>query len=201
MYPIFIDTEFSGLHQNAQLISLALVPQKGPWFYAVFIEVDTEALSPWHQENVVPNLELTDAQLRTLPAGTYVLGTREQILPHLREYLADFQHIVLWADVPAYDWVLFCELFGGAFGLPNNIHYIVRDLATLLEAKGYDIDTDRFAFAYEEQGADTAATVNSSDGRAGGSQAAAATKQGLLRHNALGDAMACRACWTKIMGR
>jgi hypothetical protein len=195
---IFIDTEFSGLHQNGQLLSLALVPDEGPWFYAVFTDADTSGLSAWHQENVVPHLRLSDAQLAKLPEGDYILGTQEQILPLLLDYLAVFETAVMWADVPAYDWVLFCELFGGAFGLPKNIHYIVRDLATLLEAKGYDVDTDRFALAY--QGAAAGAVVSSSDGRVGDGQAAAATVEGLLRHNALGDALACRACYQKIEG-
>jgi hypothetical protein len=185
---MFLDTEFSGLHQNAQLISLALVPDDGPWFYAVFTDVDTTALSPWHQENMVPHLMLTDDQLAQLPAGTYLQDTRENITASLLNYLAGFDQVTMWADVPAYDWVLFCELFGGALFLPKNIHYIVRDLAMLLEIKGYNVDTDRFALAYE--GAAAGAIVSSSDGREGKGQTTAATVEGLLRHNALGDALA-----------
>lgn len=198
--PIFLDTEFSGLYQNAQLISLALVPDDGPWFYAVFTDVDLDGLSLWHQEHIVPHLQLTDGQLRTMPPGEYVIGTSQQVLPHLQAFLASFDKIVIWADVPAYDWVFFCELFGGAFGLPKNIHYMVRDLATLFEVKGYDIDTDRFAFAYEDLGAAAGAKISSADGRGGEGQAPAVTAEGLLRHCALGDAMACRACWAKLMG-
>jgi hypothetical protein len=196
LHPIFIDTEFSGLTQDAALLSLALVPADGPWFYAVFNDADTAVLSPWHQKNIVPHLLLTDEQLIALPPGDYILGSRAQVLPHLLAYLATFEGIVVWADVPAYDWVLFCDLFGGALQLPKNIHYIVRDLATLLEAKGYDVDTDRFALAYG--GENAGAKALSSDGRVGEGQALAATAEGLLRHNALGDALACRACWEKL---
>ncbi|MEM6771849.1 MAG: 3'-5' exoribonuclease [Bacteroidota bacterium] len=197
MQPIFLDTEFSGLQQHAQLLSLALVPQSGPWFYAVFSDVDLKALSDWHQEHVVPHLRLSEVQLQALPPGEYILGRKSEILPRLRAYLAAFDQVVIWADVPAYDWVLFCELFGGAFGLPKNIHYIVRDLATLLEAKGYDIDTDRFDLAYNNQGADAGARVSSADGRVQDltpSLAPVETNEGLLQHNALGDALACRKC-------
>jgi hypothetical protein len=197
--PIFIDTEFSGLHQNAQLISLALVPENGPWFYAVLSDVDTETLPAWHQQNIVPQLLLTDEQLAQLPPGHYFCDTKENITKALLKFLAGFDQVTMWADVPAYDWVLFCELFGGAFGLPKNIHYIVRDLATLLEAKGYNIDTDRFSLAYEGEAA--GAVVSSSDGRVGDGQLAATTVEGLLRHNALGDAMAGLACWSKIIER
>jgi hypothetical protein len=132
--------------------------------------------------------------LINLGPGEYHQGSKEEIVAALRNYLSTFEEVVIWADVPAYDWVLFCELFGGALSLPKNIHYIVRDLATLLEAKGFDVDTDRFAFAWGEA---AGAVPISSDGRTEG-QAAAKTAEGLLRHNALGDAMACRKCWQKI---
>ena len=201
MQPIFFDTEFSGLHQNAYLLSIAFVPLDGPWFYAVFTDADTRSLSPWHQENVVPHLPLTDEQRRQLPSGTYLRGSALEITNALRNYLAAFGPVVLWADVPAYDWVLLCELFGGAFGLPDNVHYIVRDLATLLEAKGYDVDTDRFALAYRDAGADAGAVVRSADARGGEGQPASATSEGLLRHNALGDALACKRCHQKIANR
>jgi len=196
---IFFDTEFTVLAQNARLLSLALVPDSGPWFYAVCTDEDTSGLSAWHQDNIVPHLPLTEAQLAALPPGKYVRGNRLEVMTALLDFLGGFDKIIMWADVPAYDWVLFCELFGGALGLPNNIHYMVRDLATLLEAKGYDVDTDRFALAYEE-GAAAGAKVSSSDGRVGG-QASAATSEGVLRHNALGDALAGMRCWEKIISR
>jgi hypothetical protein len=192
--PIFLDTEFSGLHQSASLLSLALVPDEGLWFYAVFTEVDRDSLSPWHQEHVVPHLELTPAQLDQLGSGQYHQGSKKEIVAALQNYLSTFEEVVIWADVPAYDWVLFCELFGGALSLPKNIHYIVRDLATLFEVKGFDVDTDRFAFAWGEA---AGAGSISADGRTEG-QAAAKTAEGLLRHNALGDAIAGMICWRKM---
>lgn len=196
---LFIDAEFSGLHQKAKLLSLALVPATGPWFYAVFTDVDNALLSSWHQEHVIPQLRLTDAQLKLLPPGQYLVANSAEVVAALSIYLAGFDQIVTWADVPAYDWVLFCELFGGALSLPTNIHYVVRDLATLFEAKGYDIDIDRFAFAYDNLDAGPGATINSADGRGGSGQVPATTAEGLLRHNALGDALACKKCWTKLM--
>ena len=39
--------------------------------------------------------------------------------------------------------MLFCELFGGAFALPEQLHYIPRDLSTLMVLKGIDPDTPR----------------------------------------------------------
>ena len=51
--------------------------------------------------------------------------------------------IQIWADVPHYDWVLFCELFGGAFGIPKQIHYMPMDAATLLNIQNIDINIVR----------------------------------------------------------
>jgi hypothetical protein len=182
------------------------VPDEGPWFYAVCTDVDLATLSSWHQEHVVPHLDLTPAQLDQLGPGEYHKGRKEKIVAALRKYLSIYEDVVIWADVPAYDWVLFCELFGGALSLPKNIHYIVRDLATLLEAKGFDVDTDRFAFA---RGNAAGAMVNSGDGREnltpdpspgerGEKIAPVETSEGLLRHNALWDALAGKKCWQKI---
>lgn len=80
--------------------------------------------------------------------------------------------------MPAYDWVLFCDLFGGALHIPSHIHYIVRDLATLLLCKGMDPDTDRFAMAFGEHNPPPA---------------------GLARHNALADAWGGMRCVELLM--
>lgn len=40
MVKIFLDTEFTGLHQNAALISLAMVAETGEEFYAEFNDYD-----------------------------------------------------------------------------------------------------------------------------------------------------------------
>lgn len=80
--------------------------------------------------------------------------------------------------MPAYDWVFFCDLFGGALHIPSHIHYIVRDLATLLLCKGMDPDTDRFAMAFSEHNPPPA---------------------GLARHNALADAWGGMRCVELLM--
>lgn len=176
---LFLDTEFSGLDQQADLLSLALVDTSGKWFYAHFNEVDPAGLGDWHQTHVVPYLALSPAQLRALdPAGTYVSGSTAVIVERLRAWLSACGPVAIWADVPAYDWVLFCELFGGAMEIPENVHYIVRDLATYLAVSGVDPDIDRYAYAFGKGGAPA----------------------GLPRHNALGDAFCARAIHRKLRG-
>ena len=76
----------------------------------------------------------------------FVRGDRFDISRVLRNWFARYgeaNSVEIWADVLAWDWVLFCELFGGGLGLPQQIHYIPRDLSTLLVLKGIDPDTSR----------------------------------------------------------
>ena len=177
MKTLFLDTEFTELSQSGSLLSIALIDRNDRWFYGVFSDVDTSHLSPWHQENIVPYLPLTDLQLEQLPdTSTYLVAGKDKITETLLTWLKAYDQLEIWADVPAYDWVLFCELFGGARQLPKQIHYIVRDLATFFVLKGIDPDTDRFKFVYEGK-----------------------TPLGLIRHNALGDAINTKDCYKKLV--
>ncbi|MEM8584688.1 MAG: 3'-5' exoribonuclease [Bacteroidota bacterium] len=217
MTRLFLDTEFSSLSQQAELLSIALIDENQRWFYGVFDEPEWSKLSDWHQEHVVPYLAFSQEQYVNIPGdGTYIKLDRENIIEALGQWLSHYQEVQIWADVPAYDWVLFCELFGGALSLPKPIHYVVRDLATLLEAKGYDIDIDRWGLAFGGE-----KVVKSSDGRHGDSligtslpddvrqasagetlytnrDRSAAAPAGLVKHNALGDAWAGMEVLKKI---
>ena len=144
---IFLDTEFSGLRQDAALLSIGLAAETGAVFYAELAGLDPAAApDPWVAANVLPLLAG-----ERLPAGAapdcFMRGGRAAVREALAGWLAQFgatpDSLQLWADVPAWDWVLFCELFDGPFGLPPQVHYIVRDLATWLEQRGIDPDTPR----------------------------------------------------------
>lgn len=146
---IFLDTEFTGLHQQAALISVGLAAENGDVFYAELNDYDPEQVSPWVKENVIPLLSgpvLRAARNAPRHNDMFLYGDQPDVSRALRNWLARFggpDSVHIWADVPAWDWVLFCELFGGAFGLPQQVHYIARDLATALEWHGTDPDTDR----------------------------------------------------------
>ena len=58
--------------------------------------------------------------------------------------------VEIWSDCLAYDWVLFNELFGGAFGIPENVYYIPFDICTLFKMKNIDPDVSREKFIGEE---------------------------------------------------
>lgn len=175
---LFLDTEFTSLTQAARLISLALVAADGREFYAEFADLDPAAADPWVRTHVLPltrwlaNAEAHPGDWQEGPTRM-VYGPQPAVAAALGDWLAHWSRVTIWGDCLAYDWVLFCELFGGARALPEPVSYLPLDLVTLLALRGLDPDTDRAALA-------------------GLSDAAA------RRHDALWDARVLRACHARL---
>jgi hypothetical protein len=64
---IFLDTEFNG--HNGELISMALVPQEGLWWYEV-APLPNE-IDPWVKQNVIPKLNKDSIDLDTMRQSLY----------------------------------------------------------------------------------------------------------------------------------
>ena len=149
--PLFLDTEFTELRQSASLISLAIIADTDETFYAEFTEVEFDKLSDWHKENVVSNLFLDKPSTKPRKSQRFFRGSTEDVTRELLGWMQQLskkyegQTFQFWADVPHYDWVFFCELFGGARALPSYIHYMPMDIATLLLAKNVDPSKDRMS--------------------------------------------------------
>lgn len=173
---LFLDTEFTGLHQQTSLISLALVPMDGPYFYAEFTDYKVQQIDDWLQQNVLANLYLDSVENELVKTNEYwqIKGDTISIQKYLEAYLTLFDNIKIWADCPAYDWVLFCNLFGGALKIPNNIHYMPMDFATALYVRGYKPDEDRLKWLEKP------------------------SRIQFKKHNALGDAMVLKECYLKL---
>jgi len=147
---LFLDTEFTGLHQNTTLISLALVAETGEEFYAEFTDYDQSQVDPWIQEHVIDHLFVKDHEHTYTGRCTLVLrGTHSMIADRLSTWLKQppFKQLEIWSDCYAYDLVLFNQLFGGALNLPKNVFYIPFDLATVFQVMGIDPDVNREEFA------------------------------------------------------
>ena len=91
----------------------------------------------------------------------------------MSDWLGHFKKVEIWSDCLAYDWVLFNNLFGHAFNIPENVYYIPFDLCTLFKTKGIDPDINREEFAGMTEGAE--------------------------KHNALWDAKVIKACVEKLL--
>jgi hypothetical protein len=179
---VFFDTEFTGLHQATTLISIGLVSESGCTFYAEFTDYDESQIDEWLQENVIHNLTLQGESILSLIQNkeyddygkARIIGNKSLIVARLEDWLSQFETIEMWSDCLAYDWVLFCELFGGgAECLPRNVYYIPFDICTLFKVKGIDPDIKRTDFSEMKDG---------------------------KSHNALFDAKMTMACYRKAQG-
>jgi len=179
---LYYDSEFTGLHQASTLISLAFVADDGRAFYAEFSDYNREQCDDWIQENVLNHtrwLQTTDAKTGQWKEGSLTCshGNSEHNRQALTTWLARYQQIDIWADCLAWDWVLFCQLFGGAFQIPKQIFYMPFDLVTLFKAHNQNPDTNRIDFSRLPQ----------------------KTSCSEQRHNALYDAKVLQACYHRLM--
>jgi hypothetical protein len=148
MEQLFLDCEFTGFVQNTSLISLALYRDEYCYFYSEFTDYKPELLTPWIVTNVINKLYFTDEneyffeekEVIKMKDSTHV------IVGNLKKWLQQFDEIEIWGDVPVYDWVLFCELFGGGGNIPKNVFYIPYDIATLAKIKGLNSDLLRYDY-------------------------------------------------------
>lgn len=177
MMRCFMDTEFTGLHQEATLISLGIVSEDGRTFYAEFTDYDKNQVDDWLRDNVIARLDFKQGvplkQLFLSISRTEMRGNADEIREALEEWLSSFDQIEVWSDCLSYDWVLFNQIWGHAFNIPKCIYYIPFDICTLFKIKGIDPDINREEFAGMTEGA--------------------------KKHNALHDSMVIKACYKKLM--
>lgn len=169
---LFFDTEFTGLHKGTTIISMGIKAENGKTFYAEFNDYDKGQVDDWIQKNVIDNL-LHDNIDFNIMADKVVYGNSRQVAKSLREWLQQFDHVEMWSDCLAYDWILFNDLYTHAFNIPNNVYYIPFDICTLMKIKGVDPDISREQFI-----------DNSIEGK---------------KHNSLYDAKVIEACYNKLM--
>ena len=142
---IFFDTEFTGLDENAELISIGMISESGEKFYAELSDFDKNKCSDWVRKNVVDKLRLRpfpdNMFLAMLPYGgqeekktSYIRGDKHHVAEALKSWLVeffidgDYENIQLVGDVCHYDMVLLCNLFGGALNFPDFINPVAYDI-------------------------------------------------------------------------
>lgn len=175
MTKVFFDTEFTGLHKNTTLISIGLISECGKTFYAEFWDYDKTQIDEWLQTNVLDNLiwpnkkyNGNDYNKDNIFSG----GSTDAIREDLEKWLSQFEQVEIWSDCLSYDWVLFNDIFGHAFNIPKNVHYIPYDICTVFKIKGIDPDISRKEFSGLENE---------------------------TQHNALADAKMIKACYERLI--
>lgn len=168
---VFLDTEFTGLHQGTTLISIGLIAEDGRAFYAELTDYDRSQVDEWIQVNVIDNLTGNGG---LSGFDVFACGDSWHVKRALDSWFATLDEVEIWGDCLAYDWVLFHQLFGHAFNIPGNVYYIPFDLSTLFKIAGVDPDINREEYA-------------------------GLTGEGECKHNALWDAKVIKACYDKVM--
>ena len=148
---IFLDTEFTGLHAKTTLISIGMVAEDGAKFYAELNDYDESQLDDWLRDNVIANLRLDQNSIHEVKYisgdSLEMTGNANDLKREITQWLYQFDHVEIWSDCLAYDWVLFNNIWGHAFDIPKNIYYIPFDICTLMKIKGIDPDISREEFS------------------------------------------------------
>lgn len=160
---LFFDFEFTGLHAGTTPISLGIVAENFGFFYAEFTDYDETQIErekdggEFIKTNVLDNLILEKQNLKENDFYEYykgddlfamtVRGNKSFIAEKLKKWLFSFNtQLEMWGDCLHYDWVLFLDLFGSAFDLPECVYYIPFDICTLFKVKNIDPDINREEF-------------------------------------------------------
>jgi len=171
---LFFDTEFTGLHQFTTLISIGIVSECGTKkFYAEFTDYDQSQIDDWLRDNVMNKLEFKPKYGVPISSNDKHYGDTFYIKGQLIQWLEQFESVEMWSDCLSYDWVLFNNIFGHAFKIPESVYYIPFDICTLFEDRGIDPDISREEFS--------------------GMKSDLSSK-----HNALHDALVIRKCYFKL---
>lgn len=130
---VFFDTEFTGLHKDTTLISIGLVDENGRTFYAEFSDYDESQCDKWIRDNVIKHLKWsTEGPLEDFSNihinNWEAFGSKEYIKTVLANWLSIYDNVELVSDCCHYDMVLFVDIFGGAFDLPENVNPTCHDI-------------------------------------------------------------------------
>jgi hypothetical protein len=113
----FFDTEFIDNGKTIELISIGIISQDGREYYAESSEFDPNNACPWVQENVIKYLD-GHAKPRS--------QIRDEIVAFIGEDIPIF-----YAYYGAYDWVIFCQLFGRMMDIPAHWPHLQLDVKQL----------------------------------------------------------------------
>lgn len=132
---IFFDTEFTGLWQYTTLISIGLVDENGRTFYAEFNDFDRHQTDDWIKDNVLKHCKYINTDdynseiiYHLTDDNISMIGSRGTIAYQLNKWLSVYDDVQLVSDVCHYDMVLFINLFGNAFRIPNNVNPVCYDI-------------------------------------------------------------------------
>ena len=184
MEKLFFDTEFTGLHKEAELISIGIVDNEDNTFYAEINDFNMGAIAnnPWIIDNVIANLIFNDEfeVVNEESKSISMKGTKSQVSNQLLKWIGD-RRVEFVSDCNSYDHVLLVDLLTGgrsALEVPNNISPYCHDINQDI-ARYYKVDNKKAFNMNREELADTKADA---------------------KHNALKDAIDIKNIYEMING-
>lgn len=138
---LFYYFHLNSLDKHAEPVSLGITSSNGKYFYAEFSDTP---FSGRDTNLILQGLE--EGKPVVLGDYTQIRADKKGVRLALLNWLTQFDYVEFWGDCIWYDGMILDELLGGAFSLPDNVHHIFFDIATLFRARGIDADIDRDAF-------------------------------------------------------
>lgn len=128
---IFYDCEFKDNGRTIDLISIGMVADDGPEYYAVNADCDWEAVwndpNPWLMENVAPNIP-TILEMSQLDLYHPLVKQKDTIAREVRDFILQYEKPQLWAWYSSYDHVAYAQLFGRMIEIPEGLPKYTNDL-------------------------------------------------------------------------
>jgi 3' exoribonuclease, RNase T-like len=115
----FLDTEFidSGPAEPISLISIGIVCEDGRELYLEWRYAPLDLANDWVKANVLPHLKGGDVSV--------LFG---EMAGRIGSFVGDDPKPEFWGFYSAFDWVLFCGIFGGMLNLPKGWPKYCHDL-------------------------------------------------------------------------
>jgi len=154
----FFDTEFieSSERKTIDLISIGIVAEDGRKYYAISTEFDASLASEWVKENVLSKLPPRPESFNPVEESPRQISesktwkSRETIKFDIVKFVNEheeedsprrfwakhFTPIEFWAAWAAYDWVVFCWIFGDMIDLPKGFPYYCNDVIQWMNQLG-----------------------------------------------------------------
>lgn len=138
----FLDTEFIERPNKIDLISIGLVAEDGREYYAVHTECDCIDADEWVLKNVLEKMPEYNKGYHDLRSGggdpsKYGKRTVADIREDLYFFLGQRNNVAekceFYGYYSAYDWVVFCWIFGKMISLPKGFPMYCRDLKQMMD--------------------------------------------------------------------
>ena len=129
----WLDTEFveQGHGHSIDLISLGIVAEDGRELYLESSDFDKGKANQWVRAQVLPHLKGGESRW---PLKSIKVTLLDFFDP------TDYGKPELWAWCGAYDWVVFCQIFGTMMDLPQGYPHYIHEFQQMLDTLGITDD-------------------------------------------------------------